>query len=192
MYQDIANKYKIETLKCSSDSGNTISYERYERVVPISVFEHDNKNKLLCKNCKDYEKNLSCPPYSPTFLDHIKKAKSSKVICLRFPAKHFNEQGGEDRYRVCFKRARALLVKELLNARGKGKIIAGAGACLECDPCAIADGSEICKNPKEKIYSLESIGVSVSALVKKCFDLNFEWPDDKHIARFICAVGAIF
>ena len=70
--------------------------------------------------------------------------------------------------------------------------MAGCGACFACEECSAEIGEESCKLPDKRIYSLESLGVNVTALVKKCFDLDFEWTVDEHAADFVCGVGAVF
>ena len=48
------------------------------------------------------------------------------------------------------------------------------------------------QEPKQKIYSLESLGVNLITLTKMCFDFDLEWSANEHAADFICSIGAIF
>jgi len=185
-------KMKVEVIERVDVSGNAICFERYESALPLANFDHNAKYKFACKGCPTYGKNLSCPPYSPTFLQYLDGVKSAKVICLRLPLDYFNHLMAEEKYRDGFRKARSLLVNELLEYREKGYAVAGSGACLACERCVAETSDEHCKNPTKQIYSLESLGVNVVALVKRCFDINLEWTDAERTADHVCAVGAVF
>lgn len=183
---------RAEVVEDVSDSGSTIYYERYESLVPVADFDFGEKYKLACEGCPRYGKNLSCPPHSPTFDHYINGARIAKVLCLRLPTVYFDHLIAEERYRSCFRRARSVLVRELLKHREEGYVVAGSGACLVCEQCVVETGDEHCKRPKEKIYSLESLGVNVIALVNTSFHIDLEWSADEQTADFVCAVGAVF
>jgi hypothetical protein len=53
-------------------------------------------------------------------------------------------------------------------------------------------GSLSCAKPEERIYSLESTGVDVVALVRTCFGLELEWTREGREPEFVSAVGAVF
>jgi predicted metal-binding protein len=114
------------------------------------------------------------------------------VICLRLPIECFHHLPPEARYPASFNKARSLLLHELSRYRSKGYAVAGSGACPVCSECAAMTGGERCKNPSQQIYSLESLGVNVAALVNRCFDIHLEWSSSQQTADFVCAVGAAF
>ena len=188
----MANDVKIDILEYVDESGTTYFIERFERLLPISEVERDDSYKLACEACEKYGKNLACPPYSPSFDAYIDNAKTARVICLRLPQEYFNHILSGERYRTCFRKARGLLVEILLDYRKKGYTVAGSGACLECEQCAVELNSGQCKKPGKIIYSLESLGTNLITLVKKCFDINLEWSSDEQYADFVCAIGAVF
>jgi predicted metal-binding protein len=183
---------KMEVIEHVDVSGDAICFERYESALPLVNFDYNAKYKFECKGCPTYGKNLSCPPYSPTLPQYLGVVNSAKVICLRLPLDYFNHLTTEERYRSGFRKARSLLVNELLKYREKGYAVAGSGACLTCEQCAAETSDEHCRDPAKQIYSLESLGVNVVALVKRCFDINLEWTDAEHTADHVCAVGAVF
>ena len=183
---------KVDVFEYRDDRGDVLYVERYECIVPVSKIDHHEQYKSHCEFCKRYGKNLACPPYSPTCIEHINGAKSAKVICIRIPLEYFHQTIPEERYRAGFRRARDLLVNELLESRGQGFRVAGSGPCLACENCAIEEGDENCRNPHERIYSLESLGVNVVALVQDNFDFQLEWSDGSRDADYVSAVGAVF
>ena len=185
---------KAEVEKHIDDTGTVYYVERFERWLPVSEFDYGDHYKMSCEACENYGKNFACPPYSASLFTYIENAPVAKVICLRVPQEYFNHLPSEERYHACFKKARSLLVEILLDYREKGYAVAGSGACLACEICAAVDESDCkqCRQPDQLIYSLESMGVNVIALVKKCFDIDLEWSSDEQSADFVDAVGAIF
>ena len=173
-------------------SGRTITYERYCTTMPLAAFEYGDRFKALCEGCPRQGKNLSCPPHSPRLTDHIGGAGEAVVVCIRLPQEHFSQLPPQDRYHACFRQASRLLVAELLRYRREGRPIAGSGPCLGCERCSLEEGSEICRNPEERTYSLESLGVNVVGLLKNSFDIELEWNTAEKNSEYISAVGAAF
>ena len=76
--------------------------------------------------------------------------------------------------------------------RKRGYLVAGSGFCLACDVCAVEDSTDDCKKPNKKIYSLESLGVNLTALTEQCFGFDLEWSANDHTSDFVCSLGAVF
>jgi len=186
------HKSHIDVLEYTDDTDFIFIYERHECEVVVAEIEQGNKYKLLCEACPKYGKNLVCPPYSPSFLQYVKDAKTAKVISIRLPTEYFNHPIAEERYRSCFKMARNILTTELLKHREQGYTVADAGTCLACETCVAEDGDLKCKKPRKRVYSLESLGVNVISIVKKCFNIDLDWNSDITTADFVSAVGAVF
>ncbi len=186
------NGMQVEVVDCTDESGAIIFYEIYRNTIVIADFEHGNAIKSACEVCPKHGKNFACPPYSPAFPEYLPGAKTAEVICIRLPQEYFSHEASEARYRACFHKARNLLVDVLRDYRRKGYAVAGSGPCEACGPCSIETGSARCEKPRTRIYSLESLGVNVIALARKCFDMDFEWNIDGQYADFVCAVGAVF
>lgn len=184
--------FSVDVFEIEDSKGTTLVYERYEARIPISAIDHQDKYKFACEACHKYGKNLACPPYSPTFSEYAAEAKFAKVICIRMPQELFLDVPLEGRYRICFRKARSVLVKELLEHRKIGFNIAGSGYCMACDICAVEEGRMQCAKPAERIFSLESLGTNLTGLTKTCFDLDLEWNSNEHAADFVCAIGAVF
>ena len=191
-HQGKEQKGQADVIEYIDSTGRVFFYERYEGSMAVSDITHGDQYKLPCEGCPKYGKNLACPPYSPSFLQYVQGAGSVRVICIRLPTDYFPQPTGEARYRSCFHMARSILTGELLKYREQGLIIAGSGTCRACDICAVEHGARICRKPREKIYSLESLGVNVISLVKTCLGVNLDWSGHKHTADFVSAVGAVF
>jgi predicted metal-binding protein len=184
--------FKVETCETCGESAGPLVYKRYEAVLPVSDFVFENHIRLACETCPNYQKNLSCPPYSPVFQEYLKGVETATVLCFRIPQECFAELPPERRYQRSFKEGRRLLGRELLDYRKKGYPVAGSGACRACPVCAVAEGEDQCRYPERRIYSLESLGINLTALTRRCFNLDLEWSTPGRSASFVCAIGAAF
>lgn len=70
--------------------------------------------------------------------------------------------------------------------------MAGSGYCHSCETCAAESGESVCRLPSERIFSLESMGVDVNALLKASFGFGLEWNKGTERANHLCVVGAVF
>ena len=179
-----------EVIEHADGHGAAYLVERFESTVELGAVDFGVDNKIGCEACGKYNRNLSCPPYSPYFSDYKRDSGKAKIICYRTHLEHFAP--AEERFRTAFSMVRGLLVKELLSYRSKGNLIAGAGACLSCEECVIEKGYRECRNPSEMIYSLESLGVNLISLSEKVFNLHLEWSGGGHDAPHVAAIGAVF
>lgn len=182
----------IDVMEYTDEKGVTFFYERYETELIFSDFVQDKKYKTACESCRKYGKNLACPPFSPTFEDYLGGFRKAKVICIRLPQEYFSHIAPEERYRACSRKARELLGNELLQFRRRGMKIAGSGPCLACEECSVEAGDQICRKPRERIFSLESLGVNLISLAKEHLHIDLEWSTGDHLANFVCAIGASF
>ncbi|MCI5147903.1 MAG: hypothetical protein D3916_00580 [Candidatus Electrothrix sp. MAN1_4] len=185
-------KFTVSVEQLKESNRETIYYERYETIIPVSVLDHAPKNKIACEACHKFGKNFACPPHSPNFPDYLDTQQYAKILCIRMPQEYFRNVLQEKMYTECFQKARTILVGELLNYRKQGFLIAGSSFCLACEVCAAEEGSDKCKKPNKMIYSLESLGVNLTALTKQCFDFDLEWSASEQASDFVCSIGAVF
>jgi len=178
--------------KCDNTLREFKGYERHEAVIAVNDLDFKIKYKNNCINCPEYGKNLSCPPYSPSFKDFVGSRKMAKVICFRTPLDYFDHLPKEKRARMAYDEMSSLLGEILMKERSQGKLVAGAGACKACRDCPIEKEGMICIKPEKQIFSLESLGVNLSSLIEMCFPFKLEWIESQYAARHICAVGACF
>lgn len=188
----MTDEVRAEFLEYTGPSGSTLFYERYKRVIAVSEFSYSPANKDFCRDCDMFGRNLACPPDSPFFPDYIADAAESLVICIRVPSDRTEHPLLTERYDTCYREASNLLVRELLTYRKMGYTVAGAGACTGCARCAALNDDRECINPQKRIYSLESLGVNVVDLARRCFNIELEWSSEGYMADFISTIGAVF
>lgn len=190
------NNLKVEILETTGEKDSVIYYEKHKNVVHLRAIDHDKSLKRNCEACRRFGKNLACPPFSPAFNDYISnhagQDATATILCIRIPLEQFGDIViPEERYRTGYKKAKSLLVDELLSNRKKGHVVLGSGACLECEKCVIELGDNNCKFPSRKIYSLESLGINVISLSQKAFDFNLEWSGKEYTADYVSSIGAV-
>ena len=93
--------------------------------------------------------------------------------------------------RTVHREAGRLLAGELSQYLKQGHKVAGAGFCRSCPACAAESGEVVCRNPDERIFSLEAMGVNVDALLKKSFGFGLEWTRGDEKASYLCVPGAV-
>ena len=184
--------YNVEVRERTDASGDSIVYEHFDTIIPLSKIDYADKNKIACEPCHKFGKNFACPPFSPSFKEYVGTHKYAKIICIRLPQEYFRHLIQEEIYRACFQQAREILVKELLPYREKGFLIGGCGYCQACEVCGAEQGVDSCIKPEKMIYSLESMGVNLTGLTKTCFDFDLEWSAGDNSADFVCSIGAVF
>jgi predicted metal-binding protein len=182
---------KIEFFEFTNSRGASIRAERHERLISVADIEHSPRFQELCRSCPNYGKNLACPPTTPYFTSYVGQARSARIICFRIPvtdqANMTPEQQKEDT-----RQAMDWLCRELGHYLSQGYKVGGAGHCQLCETCAGESGETVCRKPAERIFSLEAMGVAVGALLKKTFGFSLEWNKGDNLARYMCAVGAVF
>lgn len=190
--QPVKKQLQVAVKEYIKSSGETLWYERYKATIPIPAIDQDKKYRVACEACHKFGKNLACPPYSPVFNEYIGTQTHAGIICIRMPQEYFKHAIQENNYRQCFRTARSILVDELLGYRSRGYLIAGSGFCLACEVCAVEEGLDSCRKPDNRIYSLESLGVNLTALTKLCFHFDLEWSANDASSDFVCSIGAVF
>jgi predicted metal-binding protein len=185
-------KYHVEVKEYRDGQDRDFYFEQYETIIPISSIEYSDRNKAACEACRKYGKNFACPPFSPGLREFLTTQRHAKIIAVRMPQEYFRQVIQENIYWDSCEKAEALLKEELLRYREKGHLIAGAGACSSCEVCGAEQGLDRCQKQDDRIFSLESMGVNIAALVKRSFDFDLAWSEKGQITNFVCSTGAVF
>lgn len=143
----------------------------------------------LCKECKSYNNNWSCPPVSPSWSD-LEHLNYLGVIVLYI---HYKDIQIKNKFLVSQNINRILapmLRKVCLRLEGKiGNRSYKSGQCRLCRTCG-KQVNESCRHPKKMRYSLESLGVNVSHL-SKLAGHKIEWYGSNKDPKYGSVVGAI-
>jgi predicted metal-binding protein len=183
---------RADVLEYIDKNGEVIVYERFEAALAVGEFDQDPKYKQHCETCPRFGRNLACPPFSPAFAGYVGEVRTATVICLRIPLEYFDEPDPDKRYRAGHRMAQELLTQELMRYRQEGYLVLGSGTCRACKECTVEKGSRECLQPDKRIYSLESLGVNVVALVKSAMGFDLDWSGSEDASGYVSAVGAVF
>lgn len=181
---------KFESVEIVTGTGDSVRAERHEQLLPVSKIEHAQRFQDYCRTCPHYAKNLACPPNTPYFTSYVGKARTAHVICLRIPLA--GSQSAPEQQKSVIREVSKYLGEELRGYLKQGCKVAGSGYCRACEICAAEIGKTTCIKPKERIFSLEAMGVDVNALLKASFGFGLEWNKGAERANYLCVVGAIF
>jgi predicted metal-binding protein len=152
-----------------------------------------DKFKELCKNgCRNYNQKYSCPPFSPDFANFTSGYRKMLVVCFRINLKQYEPLPFFQRIKASNAILKSKMDQELLTFKRAGNKVAGSGSCRFCRVCG-AKKNESCKKPEKRMYSLESLGVDVDDLVKRCFGFPLLWYkiDGNFNPEYTSAVGGV-
>ncbi|WP_027358609.1 DUF2284 domain-containing protein [Desulforegula conservatrix] len=174
-------------------SNKLISIEKY--TIKINSDSLDIRKKYfdsLCQmGCINFGKKFSCPPFSPSFDEYKKNFPYLMVICLRLDLSYYKELKPHMRIKAGNSILKGMIDRILKGYKNKGFRVVGSGSCRLCKPCGAKEGVK-CKKPDERIYSLESLGVDVSQLVRGCFGFDLEWySKENKEPSYTCTVGGV-
>ncbi len=170
-----------------------LSISRYDVTVESSLVLCDYKrcHDLCSSGCVNFNKKYSCPPFSPDFFELFNKDRLITIICYQLDLKQYAPLHHYQRIKASNSVLKSILDKELYELKKSGLRVAGSGSCRACKPCGAKENLP-CKKPHKRIYSLESMGVDVDDLVRRCFGFSLEWYQKKTPKPEItCVVGAV-
>lgn len=183
---------KTSVMEHKDSDGRILLIERLESLLDVESIPYDPDYKEGCGPCEMRGRNLACPPHSPYLPEHIGDANEVMSLCFRVPLEQFSNAIPDESYWEAYHLVRDMLYGELIDWREKGHIVAGSGPCHSCRECVAVNGERECRFPDKRIYSLESMGVSVVLFSETAFGLSLDWSGHGSSADFVSAIGAVF
>jgi len=170
---------KSYTVEKQIQTKNTKNY--YENYVN---FEETEK---ACKKCDSYNKNWSCPPFEDDIKEVWKKYDNIDLILIKL---NYNELITENIYSkgdintilniTLFNEKRKILQqlhkKTIEEEAYQNAMILSTGYCNLCSTCTKIENKP-CRYPKNKLYSMESLGALVSKTTEELFNTEILWVD---------------
>ncbi|XFA98617.1 DUF2284 domain-containing protein [Candidatus Izemoplasma sp. B36] len=149
------------------------------------VFREEYIKNCAMNYCGQYNKTWSCPPAILSFNSIKSKLHKYDQILVY---SHFATL--EDNYDVLgMDKARktimnhSIRIKKALNKMNVSYMMLGAGSCEICKKCTYPDLP--CRYPELLINPMESLGIDVYDLSKKC---NLEYYHGVHTVTYFCAI----
>lgn len=141
----------------------------------------------FCKECKNYGKKWSCPPFDFDPLDIWAKYDVFEVTAyiLRPDRSVTMAEASE---MLTFEKNR--MQTELQRTEDENSYVLGAGSCTLCEKCAKTEG-EPCRFPDKMRYSIEALGGDVVKTAEKYLGMKILWSTDGSVPEYLMPVGGV-
>ncbi len=185
---------RFTNLEITSMSKEADVMDFIENCVDVEYFEK------CCRECPNYGKTWSCPPYDFDPLDIWKQYKTF-FICAKkvltpqdllektYTLDELMRIGGQLTKNACLGLDDEL---DAMHTEFEGSRIIGGGKCVICgkDGCARLSGKP-CRFPEKMSYSIESLGGNVEAVLKRYFNEKIYWGADGKLAPSYIRVAGL-
>ena len=166
--------------------------ERAEAVVSVDEFVESciDVPKFLscCKECKNFGRRWSCPPFDFDPMDLWQKYGTLHLYTLILrPLDRDGTKLVEALWKEKADFNRELLELEL---RHPGSMALAGGSCSLCDVCAREEGKN-CRYPGKQRYSIEALGGDVGKVCEKYFQKPVLWVKDGAAPDYLMWVGGL-
>lgn len=163
--------------------------EKVTKTIPVSNYYKDYVDFTIteksCKICDQYNNNWSCPPFEDDIIKVWKKYAKIELILLKL---NYNDFITENKFSkgdidiilniTLYNEKRKILQelhKKVMNPEEPDDaMILSTGYCNLCNKCTRIDNKP-CRYPKNKLYSMESVGALVSKTTEEIFDTEILW-----------------
>lgn len=188
----IENRYidRIEVV------ATTIDCDRY-----IADYRDRERFIALCKECGNYGKNWSCPPYADSSIEDLSKFKSCYIIGQKIIIKEEMRSLSTQTDDLTTVISDILLpVRELtdpllrdLESKIEGSRVFFAGSCALCKrgECSRIIG-EKCRYPDKIRPSLESVGFDIGCTASQLIKSELKWATKDTLPEYYLLISAIF
>ena len=144
----------------------------------------------FCKQCRNYDKNHSCPSYRFDTIRYLKKYKNLKLVLAKVLLD--DSERKIDVYSDLIENARDDLKKYLDKFENNkiNSVLLNAGPCKICETCERVQG-KACKYPTKLRYSIESLGGDVEGIVRDLFNEQILWVKDNIVPEYFIFLGGL-
>lgn len=153
----------------------------------IKDFRDEPRIVGFCKQCRNYGRLWTCPPFQFDSEELLRKWKYALIVACRFELPESGDALAEMR------KVRAQLESRLLEMEKEhgGLAFGFSGECLHCADCTRRQRLS-CRHPKLVRPALEAYGFDIIATVSRLFGFELEWAPKGKMPQHITLVGALF
>ena len=174
--------------------------ERVSADITVEEYLRDyvNVEEFLeyCKECPNYGKVWSCPPYD---FDPVDYWKSFDRLHIEGVVLHLSRELCEKEYEKeealklsgqILKKEKELLAQELYSMEDKNSRSLSAGCCNLCESCRRKDDMP-CISPDMMRYSIESIGGNVGLTCTKLLGQELLWCTEGRLPERLTLISGL-
>lgn len=168
--------------------------EYLERYVDVPFFLE------ACKECPNYGRIWSCPPYDFNVESYWKQFQSLYLLAVKivFEDKYREKKYSPEELRKVIEpvlQTEKQKLSETLFEKEKqypGSVSLSAGSCGRCkNGCPRAVGKP-CRHPETMRYSIESLGGNVGLTIEKLMGIRLEWVEEGRLpGHFVLVSGLL-
>lgn len=172
-------------------------YNKSDMLCLLEKYFDKDKFHGLCKNCKNYSKIWSCPPYDFDIIDYLIQHKTLYLIGTKI----IFSQEAKEKYNSA-KKINKFINSTIIKTRRKieaafaniesdytNSVSLYPGSCILCKKCSRSN-QKPCLNMKNMRYSLESLGFDVGKISKDLLNTELLWYKET-LPDYITLVGGI-
>lgn len=159
----------------------------------LAPYYHRERFLAMCRECPNYDKVWSCPPYD--FPPEALLSQYNGIMVwgtkIVFDAKVHGQDGSAELAKTVMAREKqrvdfAVLMQEKNRA---GSLALYGGGCRLCPICSRTQAKP-CNHPEQMRLSLESLGYDVGAISEHVLNLPLLW-FDKRLPEYMTLVTAL-
>lgn len=151
-----------------------------------------------CKNCSNYNKRWSCPPYSFSAESFWSQYSSILLFAEKiytpkeFLNKVFTKEQITQITNEILSPAKKKTLKHILDCEKKiqGSVALSAGCCDACTTC-MRELRQPCLHPELMRYSIESLGGNVSKALELYFKENILWIEEGKMPEYFFLLSGL-
>ena len=149
----------------------------------------------LCKDCEDYGKNWSCPPFDFEVMDVWNSFEKFKIIAFKmdFDEEELSTEFSDKELDFILKRLERMKVKlmnEIYALEDENSYALFLGKCNLCMKCTREFGMP-CKMPFKMRYSVESLGGNVDQCIEDIFGFEVQYAQNNRLPQYLIFVGGL-
>ena len=175
-------------MKASENYTVTIPTERY-----LQEYRDADRFIGFCKECSNYGKSWSCPPFDKDWTPELKKYEFVSLYLTKI----YPQAEGlsiNDSQKV-MRSDRERMERELreIERQSGGLAFAFAGTCLYCPEgtCSRKQGSP-CRHPELVRPALEAVGFDMSKTAEELFHVPIQWSTDGSMPEYLTLICGVF
>lgn len=178
--------------------------EKMEAEVPVEEYVREcvDVDKFLgfCRECKNYEKRWSCPPFAFDPLDIWHTYDRLRILGVKiYLPKELRRQKFSPKQQADLMQSIVMEQKKkfdeemlALEKATEGSLSLSGGSCLLCEPedCTKVEGKP-CRHPECMRHSIEALGGDVGKTVEKYLNQKLLWIKDGTLPEYFILVGGL-
>ncbi len=147
-----------------------------------------------CKQCPNYGKIWSCPPYDFDPEDVWRGFSSIYIAARKITFPKGQSPAGREELAKILSEVKDDMSRELfeLEKEFPGSVSLSAGSCGMCrgGGCTRPEG-EPCRFPEKMRFSIESLGGNVGLTVSRLMGIELEWMEEGKMPSYFVLVGGL-